>query len=74
MVEESNYSRSSLGRFSNRLFWNNRAPDFLNRMTIIVSYMMKFGIMDAYKINKDTGMIEYNWRKDKRFERYAKND
>ena len=46
-------------------------PDFYNRMTIFVAQMMEDGSWEAHSINKKTGELEYNWKKDKRFEAYA---
>lgn len=60
------------------LNWENWAystlygPDYLNRMVLFVAQMKHDGVFDAYTI-KD-GELTYDWRKDKRFEKYAKGD
>lgn len=47
-------------------------PDYLNRMVLFVAQMKHDGVYDAYSL-KD-GNLVYDWRKDKRFEKYAKGD
>ena len=66
VVDRMNYEITDGLRFKDRMFWANRAPDFLGRMTILIGYMKKHGCYDAHTIKSD-GSIDYNWRKDKRF-------
>lgn len=60
------------------LNWENWAystlygPDYLNRMVLFVAQMKHDGVFEAYSI-KD-GQLVYDWRKDKRFDKYANND
>ena len=42
-------------------------------MTILVGFMHKYGCLDAYETGED-GLVRYNWRKDKRFDKLAAED
>ena len=48
-----------------------RGPDYLNRMVLFVAKMNHDGCYDAYTLTEDN-RLEYNWRKDKRFNLLAK--
>lgn len=41
MVAQQNYFQGEPMRFTANLYWFNRAPDYLNRMTILIAYMKK---------------------------------
>jgi hypothetical protein len=43
-------------------------------MTVLTGYMYKYGAYDAYTVNEDTGILDYDWKKDGRFDLIAKND
>jgi hypothetical protein len=73
MVGNENFNKTDPMRFNDRLFWCTRAPDFLNRMTILVGYMMKHGCYSAHSLDSE-GNLVYDWKKDKRFTAYANND
>ena len=60
LVSRLNYFQGDPLRFNGNLFWCNRAPDYLNRMTILVGYMKKYGCYDAYEF-KDNQLM-YNWK------------
>lgn len=47
-------------------------PDFYNRMTIFVAQMQHDGSWEAHSINS-AGELVYDWKKDKRFEAFAKD-
>ena len=51
-----------------------RGPDYLNRMVLFVAKMHHDGCYDAYELDKKTKRLEYNWRKDKRFDLIAKKE
>lgn len=72
LVSRQNFNKGEFLRLNDKLFWFNRAPDFLHRMTVLYAYMNKMGAMDAHKIEGDK--LIYDWKKDKRFEAYAKGD
>lgn len=72
LVERENFDKLSAFRFKSWLYWCNRAPDFLHRMTILVGYMSKKGCLEAY--THKNGKAVYDWKKDKRFSAYAKGD
>lgn len=42
-------------------------------MTILVGFMHKYGCLEAYETGED-GLVRYNWRKDKRFDKLAAED
>lgn len=73
LVNEGNYYTANAFRFRDKLFWCNRAPDYLNRMTILIGYLKKYGALDAYVV-QDDGLVKYDWRKDKRFDKLAAGD
>lgn len=45
LVSRLNYFQGDPLRFNGNLFWCNRAPDYLNRMTILVGYMKNMDAM-----------------------------
>ncbi len=57
---------------SNLAFHCSSRPDFFNRMMIFVTQMKKDGTWDAYSVDSK-GKLQYDWKKDKRFEVYANN-
>ena len=67
LVDRANYYQADMLRMSSNLFWTARAPDFLNRMSILVGYMHKYNCYEAYEYNENTGEVKYNWKKDGRF-------
>lgn len=69
IVDRMNYEKTDGFRFNDRMFWANRAPDFLARMTILIGYMKKHGCYDAHSLKN--GEIVYDWKKDKRFSALA---
>ena len=48
-------------------------PDFYNRLTIFGAQMRQLGCWEAHSLTED-GELVYDWKKDKRFSRYAKGD
>ena len=72
LVNRMNYYKTDLMRLSSNLFWCARAPDFLNRMSILVGYMYKYDCYDAYEHDKKDDTYKYNWKKDGRFNLLAK--
>lgn len=71
MAEAQNYWKDDFLRFNNYAQWASRAPDFLHRMTILVSYMKKYGVYDAYTVDELNDELVYDWRKDSRFSALA---
>lgn len=53
LVSRQNYYQGDPFRFEGNLFWCNRAPDYLNRCTLLVGYMLKYGCYDAYHMEGD---------------------
>jgi hypothetical protein len=54
-----------------------KIPDFIHRSAFLVAYMMHDGSWDAYEYNDQTGSLDYNFNKDKRFEyvkKFAKGE
>lgn len=62
IVDRMNYEITDGLRFKDRMFWANRAPDFLGRMTVLVGYMKKHGCYDAHTIDAD-GTVHYDWKR-----------
>lgn len=65
IVERINYDTAEFGRLNHKTYWFNMAPDFLHRMTILISYMKKDGSFGAHELVD--GEVIYSWEKDKRF-------
>lgn len=55
------------------LFLTATAPDFMHRMGLLVAKMKSDGSFDAHELNSE-GILVYNWKKDKRFEHFAKGE
>ncbi len=65
-------TRSGIFNYEEWMYSTLRRPDFLNRMVLFVARCVKDGCWDAFDI-KD-GKLVYDWKKDKRFEAFAKGD
>ena len=50
----------------------NMFPDRLNRLAPTIAFMMKDGCWDAMHWDKKNQTLSYDWKKDKRFDVYAK--
>lgn len=61
-----------LNAFDRLQFWTSTAPDYFNRMSMLIAQMIHDGCWEALEVT-DTG-IKYNWKKDKRFDAYAVDD
>lgn len=72
ITERLKTNRGGIFNWDNWAFSTLRSPDFLNRMTLFVAKAMQDGCFDAWYIENDE--LKYNWKKDKRFEIYAKGD
>ena len=71
-VSKQNFNRSSLFDINSKLYWFNRAPDFLNRMTLLIAYMKKHDCLKAHTINENDELV-YDWKKDGRFNLLAEH-
>lgn len=81
--ERAKSGRNGLVNFDNWMYSTLRGPDFVNRMVLFVARCIEDGVIDgdnlydlskhAYFINEN-GQLEYDWKKDKRFNLYAAND
>ena len=69
-VERISQAKKGIWNFDNFMFKFASRPDYYNRMTIFTSQMMGDGCLEAHSINKN-GELEYDWKKDKRFEVFA---
>ena len=65
--------RYGLFNFTNLAFHCSSRPDFFNRMMLFVTQMIKDGTWEAYSVN-EKNQLEYNWKKDKRFDAFANKD
>lgn len=73
MPEKIIVSKTGVTQLSNRWWlWFLGAPDYINRMTFLLAKMRKDGSYDAHTMDGEN--LKYDWRKDKRFEVYAKGD
>ena len=70
IAERAKSGRNGIFNYDTWLYGTLRSPDFMNRMTLFVARCMQDGVWDAFSINGDND-LEYNWKKDKRFEIYA---
>lgn len=48
------------------------APDFLHRMAILGGHLKTIGAFDAYSLDETTGRIQYDMKKDQRFQTWLK--
>lgn len=75
MAEQSKINWMGIKNWSgDTLFLTSTSPDFLHRTIILVAKMMADGSLDAHSLNKETNKLEYDWKKDKRFEIYARDE
>lgn len=73
IAQELMSDKSGLLNMKDRLlFWFATAPDYFNRMSMLIAQMIHDGVWGSMEITEDG--FKYNWRKDKRFEAYANND
>ena len=56
-VSKQNFNRSSLFDINSKFYWFNRAPDFLNRMTLLIAYMKKHDCLKAHTINENDELV-----------------
>lgn len=72
ITERLRSGRGGVVNADNWAFATLRSPDFVNRMVLFVARCMQDGCWDAMSVKND--ILEYNWKKDKRFSLYANND
>lgn len=66
----SSNKNSFFWNFTNWCFKFASRPDYYNRMSLIVSKMVKDGSYNAYSVVD--GKLHYDWKKDKRFNVFSK--
>lgn len=69
-----NASLQRIGKFNNMSRWMyiaQSAPDYYNRMTLFIAKMIEDGCFDAHTLDAN-GVLHYDWKKDKRFDKLAK--
>jgi len=71
-AENQNFNVTKAFKWSNRMMWPNKFPDFTGRMTLLVGYLHKVGALDAHSIENDYDVV-YDWTKDERFKLFAKD-
>jgi hypothetical protein len=62
-----------MGKFDNMSKWMyiaQAAPDYFNRLTLFIAKMIEDGCFEAHTLNAN-GELEYDWKKDKRFDKLA---
>lgn len=65
--------KSGLTHTSDRLlFWMSTAPDYFNRMSMVLAQMIHDGSLQACSFTKEG--FKYDWKQDKRFSKYAIGD
>ncbi len=63
-------SKTGVTQMTSRWFlWFTASPDYMNRMAFLVAKMIKDGSLEAHKMVD--GQLKYDWRRDKRFSKYA---
>lgn len=73
IAQELMSDKSGLLNMKDRLvFWTATAPDYFNRMSMLLAQMIHDGVWGSMQITEEG--FKYNWKKDKRFEAYANND
>lgn len=73
IAQELMSDKSGLLNMKDRLvFWTATAPDYFNRMSMLLAQMIHDGVWGSMQVTEEG--FKYNWKKDKRFEAYANND
>lgn len=68
-----NASLQRMGKFNNMSRWMyiaQSAPDYYNRMTLFIAKMIEDGCFEAHTLDEN-GLLHYDWKKDKRFDKLA---
>lgn len=61
-----------LNNHSRYMYISSSAPDYFNRMTLLIAKMIEDGCLDAHTLD-EYGDLHYDWKKDKRFSELAKH-
>ena len=69
MVDKTKVDRRGINFLSNLMYWSNTAPDYVNRLALLLAKMEKDGCYKAHSLNED-GDLVYDPRKDDRFSHY----
>lgn len=69
LVDKTKVDRRGLNFFSNFMYWSNTAPDYINRLALVLAKMHKDGSFEAHSLDAE-GNLKYDPRKDKRFSYY----
>jgi hypothetical protein len=69
VVDKTKIDRRGMMFFSDKLFWMNTAPDYVNRLSLFLAKMIHDGTYNAHSLNT-SGQMVYDPTKDKRFEYY----
>ncbi len=69
-VDRISNAKKGIWNFENLMYKFASRPDFYNRMSIFLCYMLKDGCYKAHKINSK-GELEYDWKEDDRFKQFA---
>lgn len=70
-VDRISTGKRGIWNLENWLFKFASRPDYYNRLTIFTAQMMGDGCLEAHSM--EDGRLVYNWKKDKRFSKYAAN-
>ena len=74
IVERMMSDKTGFMHFESRwMFWMSTAPDYFNRMALLLAQMIEDGAYDAHTLDSNE-VMHYDWTKDKRFEIYARGD
>lgn len=71
-IDRITKTKRGIWNFNNFAYKMSSRPDYYNRMTIFLSQMMGDGCLEAHSVNEE-GKLIYNWKKDKRFDKFASN-
>lgn len=69
IVDKTKIDRRGLNFISDFMYWSNTAPDYINRLALFLSKLIKDGVYQAYSLDKD-GNLVYDVTKDERFSYY----
>ena len=72
-IDRIKSDRHGFMNMNNFLMRFTSRPDFYNRMTIFVAKMIAEGCYEAHSVDEN-GRLVYDFKQDKRFERYINND
>lgn len=71
IVDRKKVDKFGLNFLGQNMYWCNTAPDYVNRMSLLIAKMIHDGSYEAHSLNSD-GQLVYDPSKDARYSHYFK--